>query len=78
MRIDATTIRPGDVLIVNVPQPLTAENIAAVKAHVELEFPGHQVIVLSGGITLQVARSLEPLTPAEIVQRNADDMGMPG
>lgn len=55
-RVEALALRPGDVVVVHCEQMLSAEYGSTLKAHIEKQFPGHGVIVISGGLDLCVVR----------------------
>jgi hypothetical protein len=53
-RVQAMRLEPGDTVIVTVPAHVTAVEIETLKGHMEELFPGHQIIVVGGGLELGV------------------------
>lgn len=51
-------VQPGDILVLRHPEELSAEQAVFLREHVEEIFPGHQCVVLSGGLELAVARPI--------------------
>lgn len=54
--ISRVRMHPGDVVIVKVADHLTRERALILRERVQKVFPGHEVVVLDGGMDLQVAR----------------------
>lgn len=59
--VQRLTLAPGDIIVLNLDMPISADTAARLKAHAEQQLPGHQVLVLSEGIKLGV---LAPETAA--------------
>ena len=57
MQIDTVKIQPGDRIVVSTDHILSALQVDAMKHRVQEAFPGHEVIVITGGIKLQVVRA---------------------
>jgi hypothetical protein len=47
-------LRPGDVLVLRSPEPLSQATVARITAFIENKFPGHKAIVLENGLSLGV------------------------
>lgn len=54
--ISRVRMHPGDVVIIRVPDRLTVTQVNVLRERVATFFPGHEVLVLDGGLDLQVAR----------------------
>jgi len=55
-KIAAVRLRPGDVVIVKVKDHLSRDGAKSLEAYLKDYFPLNRILVLSGGISLQVAR----------------------
>jgi hypothetical protein len=57
---DAARVRlePGDAVILSVPVEITTDDAGVIRGYVEQVFPGHPVIILAGGVRLEVARDV--------------------
>lgn len=47
-------VRPGDVVVVEVPQALSHRTIAEVERQLNERFPGARAMILDGGATIRV------------------------
>ncbi len=56
MRVDVADIRPGDTIVICVPQEISKQQASVIRANAEEQFPGFKVVVLTGGVTLGVMR----------------------
>jgi phosphotransferase system HPr-like phosphotransfer protein len=50
------SLKPGDVITLSVPGPLSEESIKWMKAAMETQFPDHKVMVFGDGIKVGVLR----------------------
>lgn len=69
-------LRPGDVLVVRLPEWATQDDVRCVQKRLGLELPGTKCLVVSGNIGLSVLRTgvevaPEPV-PAAVVELPAD------
>lgn len=55
-RIEALALQPGDVLVVHCQKPLSHEQESMLSRFVQSRIPGHNVLVMSGGLDLCVVR----------------------
>lgn len=55
-RIEALNLQPGDIIIVTVPPLTAADQIAEVKKALGPMFPGHQLLVKPGSVSLDIFR----------------------
>jgi hypothetical protein len=49
-------LQPGDVIVVEVADPVSQEEVARFKARLDRTFPGHKAVVLENGTRLSIAR----------------------
>ena len=54
--VEILRLQPGDTLVITSLVPLTDEHVASLRDDLGARFPGHQAIILDGGITLSVLR----------------------
>jgi hypothetical protein len=52
--VQRLTLAPGDIVVLNVDMVISAETADRLKARAEKQLPGHQVLILSGGVKLGV------------------------
>jgi len=55
-QIASVRLRPGDLVVVKVKEHLTREAAKKLEEYLREYFPAHRVLVLSGGIGIEVAR----------------------
>ena len=49
-------LKPGDIIVVNVDRQITAEEAHRLKERVEQLLVGHQVLVTSCGVTIEIIK----------------------
>lgn len=54
-------LEPGDIIALRYEDDLPAEQARRLKEYGEAAFPGHSVVVLTGGVDLVVVREAEPI-----------------
>lgn len=53
------TIRPGDLIIIEVPEVISYETAARIRAAAEPMFGGNKVMVLDRGMMVRIARTIK-------------------
>ncbi len=68
-------VQPGDVVMLHSKAPLNQAAMESMQKGIKRVFPGHTVIVFSGGITLSTARPATTEAPTE-TQQHLRDAGL--
>lgn len=55
-KIGQTEFRPGDIIILKTPQPVSEATAEAIKKRFETNFPGMKCLVLSDGLEIEIMR----------------------
>jgi hypothetical protein len=55
-RIEALNLKPGDILVMTLPDHATAEMFHAVKEHLATELPDQRWLVITAGTTVDAYR----------------------
>lgn len=59
-RIPADQLKATDVIVLECPEPLSADTIERLKTYLVPVFPGHKIVVLTQGMTLRVMAGEAP------------------
>lgn len=54
-RISVASLKPTDVIVLNVAERITPEHAARIRAYLELVWPDQRVVVLDKGMEIRVA-----------------------
>ncbi len=55
-QVSVLALHPGDVLVFTTPRTLSDAQRSVIQMQVAREFPGHKVVLLEDGCSLQVVR----------------------
>jgi hypothetical protein len=62
-KASASVVRPGDKVVITIERYLTGQQLAEIQKRFQRRLPGTDLVVLHGGMTAQVARSVHASAP---------------
>jgi hypothetical protein len=54
--VKVATLRPGDVIVVEVPQLVSNDQAERIQRNLKAIWPNHEAVILSDGLTLSIKR----------------------